>query len=173
MKTLAIYFILAASVIADTLPELVAQAKADGIGPNLVDIAKHLNAPRYTTTSTTNNIAKPAELIAVEVSILAEIVATTGIDSTAAIEGGWAYIIEQLDSAFEAAPDADSKQAVLKSSLLLLAGYEQLKTIKPDGDTIDADFGQPTATVVGRVRVANPSLAIEHLGQPVTISDLR
>ena len=110
MKTLAIYFILAASVIADTLPELVAQAKADGIGPNLVDIAKHLNAPRYTTTSTTNNIAKPAELIAVEASILAEIVAT-GIDSTAAIEGGWAYIIEQLDSAFEAAPDRNRRSS--------------------------------------------------------------
>lgn len=172
MKTLAIYFILAASVIADTLPELVAQAKADGVGPNLVDIAKHLNAPRYTTTATTNSVAKPAELITIESSILAELVAT-GIDPTAAVVGGWTYIIDQLDSAFESAPDSDSKQAVLKSSVLLLAGYEQLKTIKPEGDTIDADFGQPTATVVGQVRVANPSLAAEHLGQPVTISDLR
>ncbi len=104
MKTLAIYFILATSVIADTLPELVAQAKADGIGPNLVDIAKHLNAPRYTNTTTTNNVAKPTELIAVEASILAEIVAT-GIDPTAAIAGGWAYIIEQLDSTTVIPPD--------------------------------------------------------------------
>ncbi len=153
MKTLAIYFILATSVIADTLPELVAQATAAGVGTNLVAIAKHLNAPQgYTTTTTTNSVAKPAELIAIESAILAEIVAA-GIDST---DAGWTYRI-----------DLTRCPAWLRSMVPRTLG------IKPDGEPINADCGQPTSTVVGRGRVANPSLAIEHLGRPVTINDLR
>ncbi len=153
MKTLAIYFILTVSVIADTLPELVAQAKADGVGTNLVDITKHLNAPQgYTVTMTTNSVVKPAELIAIEAAILAEIVAA-GIDST---DAGWAYTI-----------DLTRCPAWLKNMVPRTLG------IKPDGEPINADFGQPTSTVVGRVRVANPSLAQQHLGGNVAINQLR
>ena len=153
MKTLAIYFILTASVIADTLPELVAQAKADGVGTNVVAIAKHLNAPQgYTTTITTNTVAKPPGLIAIESAIMAEIVAA-GIDSTAT---GWTYRI-----------DLPSCPAWLRSMVPRTLG------INPDGEPINADFGQPTATVVGRVRVANPSLSEEHLGHKVSLDDVK
>lgn len=153
MKTLAIYFILTASVIADTLPELVAQAKADGIGTNLVAIAKYLNSPQgYTTTTTTNIVTKPAGLIAIESAILAEIV-STGIDSTAT---GWTYRID-----------------LTRCPVWLRGMVPRTFGVQRDGEPINADFGQPTSTVVGRVRVANPSLAVEHLGRPVTIEELQ
>ena len=173
MKTLALYFILAASVFADTLPELVAQAKADGIGPNLVDIAKHLNAPQgYTTTLTTNNIAKPSELITIESAILSEL-SSVGISTNAATSNGWAHIITELDSIYEAAAYTN-KQGVLKSGLLLLAGYEQLKTLVPDGPTLTSgDFGKSTATIIYPTRTPNPSLAEEHLGHKVTRSEVK
>ena len=45
--------------------------------------------------------------------------------------------------------------------------------VKPDGEPINADFGKPTSTVVGRVRIANPSLAEEHLGHKVSTDEVK
>lgn len=171
-KYLALILMLAAACSAATLEELIEQAQSAG-AVNFVEICNYLNAPQgYDTNSVVTNVyLKPVELQVVEGSILAEL-SSVGISTNAATSNGWAYIITELDSIYEAAADTN-KQGVLKSSLLLLAGYEQLKTIVPDGPTITSgDFGKPTATIISPTRTPNPSLAVQHLGHGVTRSEV-
>ena len=170
-KYFALILMLAAACSAATLEELIDQAQSAG-AVNFVEICNYLNAPQgYDTNSVVTNVyVKPVELQAVEASILAEL-SSVGISTNAATSNGWAYIITSLDSIYEAAADTN-KQGVLKSSLLLLAGYEQLKTLVPEGPTITSDFGKSTVTIISPTRTPNPSLAVQHLGHGVTRNEV-
>ena len=172
-KYILILSLIYCACLGATLQELVEQAEAEGHS-NYVDIRNYLNAPQgYTTNSVTNTVGKSSAQQAVEVSILQELVSVGGISTNAAVSNGWAYIIQALDDAYDAAAAVDQPD-VLRSSLLILAGYEQLKTIVPEGgETITADFGRSTITTVYNVRTPNESLATENLGHQVTRDEIK
>ena len=54
-----------------------------------------------------------------------------GIDTNLVVNQGWDAVIVSLDAAFTAASGNDTQEkAVLRSSLMLLAGYSQYRTLK-------------------------------------------
>jgi hypothetical protein len=170
-KYILLISLISAAVFGATLQELVEQAEAEGY-TNYVDIRDYLNAPQgYDTNTVTNVVDKSSTQQAVEQSILQELL-VVGVSTSTAVASGWEYIITALDDAYDAAPAAGQPD-VLRSSLLVLAGYEQLKTLVPDGPTITPGFGKSTITNIYNVRTPNQSLAMENLGHQVSRDEVK
>ena len=167
-KYLLSLFLLTGVCSGESLSELIDQAQTAG-NYNINQIVRYINAPQgYTTTTVTNSYPKDAALQTNEVAIIAEIIAM-GIDTNLVVSQGWDAVIVSLDAAFTAASGNDTQEkAVLRSSLMLLAGYSQYRTLKGGEGAITEDFGSPVVLVVSNPRTPNPSLAQQHLGAAVT-----
>jgi len=167
-KYLLSLFLLTGVCSGESLAELVDQAQAAG-NYNINQIVRYINAPQgYTTSTVTNTYPKSAALQTNEAAIIAEVVAM-GIDTNLVVSQGWDVVVASLDTAFTAASGNDTQEkAVLRSSLMLLAGYAQYRTLKDGEGAITEDFGSPVVSVVSNPRTPNPSLAQQHLGAAVT-----